>query len=976
MGHVAAMDLLGLDNILSFAKRLSFIFHRYRLLSTENEYIIPSVVEEHVSLLSSIIGTLNEVLGLLKREDAGKTQNQVFSDDGLQFVNLLVGECAKVLDKIAPTVRKAAQKEERKKKRKIAKPPKAEIIAPVVPTQLKLDEEKFLKDLETAVWYRVENDTYTYLEQFKKIQLHLLLVYQVVTVGSLLGDLSSGKVDIEKIVLYHERINRTFDLVCSYLPSRRRYFRSRSSSAYTLSGSNSDIEVGSAISRRRRSPRPNFSTYSLPPPSPFPPFRPVEIWIPQPAPRVMNNASPPPPSVMASMPTAPIPNSTSSPRVIGLTTPNTKPPSYESHRGPVTLPLKQVPSTNSPTSEQIISDKRGQNSKEYSVTETEKEQVLKKHAEPRASEGQLFNSPHSRLSFKIKSLLRSKDSLAAEMKKVLESTSSVLAAFLIQGSDIRPIPHSAFHSLETTHMRTILSQLNDNSWLETFSKLTRFEHNTLDIALCPYWKTELRREVVVLKVLQENKINAWMRLIAEKSDTPLLPQHSNGRVILAIVREHLDDGKRMSPVPRGTVGTFVQRFPSPPTPPEFLQSGPPPPRVLSGPPPPPPRSMIYPYPSPSMQLAIHSPPMTADPNNITGSRCIVPDSLGAPARGMCHTTQEHCLPPFNPARGLNGPLPPHPPPAPKPHSNSSELHLCSDAEALVALTTYAEYTIRQAEPIEPSQPRTWFKIIITHEYNTLPDIVARVDSFNKRGGSVINSQVRLTDQHAIHMNKILEDLQMKERDHRFEWCWVELSLHSSMGEVDLVARGHAPQTATMMHLIARRSLKREYKPYAVYSLLVRGPRPGFNNGLPPRPGPPVEMPLPMPGPPPPPPLPQPVAAAPVYIDRFRPRPRGNGRNRGMGMSDPDDSGSSGSDSDTTYDSRVGRVRRTGRNNRHMGRRYSDSEISDDSDDEEEDVIKIPIVLKRGDDVVKKLLDLWTPNTGNVEKSTGKVSERS
>ena len=342
---------------------------------------------------------------------------------------------------------------------------------------------------------------------------------------------------------------------------------------------------------------------------------------------------------------------------------------------------------------------------------------------------------------------------------------------------------------------------------------------------------------------------------------------------------------------------------------------------------------------------------------------------------MCHATQEHCLPPFNQARGLNGPLPPHPPPAPKPHSNSSELHLCSDAEALIALTTYAEYTIRQAEPIEPSQPRTWFKIIITHEYNTLPDIVARVDSFNKRGGSVINSQVRLTDQHAIHMNKILEDLQMKERDHRFEWCWVELSLHNSMGEVDLVARGHAPQTATMMHLIARRSLKREYKPYAVYSLLVRGPRPGFNNGLPPRPGPPVEMPLPMPGPPPPPPLPQPVAAAPVYIDRFRPRPRGNGRNRGMGMSDPDDSGSSGSDSDTTYDSRVGRVRRTGRNNRHMGRRYSDSEISDDSDDEE-DVIKIPIVLKRGDDVVKKLLDLWTPNTGNVEKSTGKVSERS
>ncbi|TGO52762.1 hypothetical protein BCON_0135g00110 [Botryotinia convoluta] len=913
MGKVAATDVVGLNSILAYAGRLSFVFHRYRLLSTENEYLIPSVVEEHISLLSSTIGTLNEVLGLLKREDEGKPQNHVFSDDGLQFVNLLVGECAMVLGKIAPTATKAAQKVERKKKQKSAKKTKAETIAPVGPTQLKLDEEKFLNNLETTVWYRVDNDTYAYLERFKKIQLHLLLVYQVVTVGSLLGDLSSGKVDIEKVVLYHERINRTFDLVYRSSPSRRRKFRSSGSSSYTLSGSDSDSDISSVISRRRRYPCPDFAIYCPPPPLP-----PAKIFMPRP----------------------PIPNSTSSPIFINL---NTNPPSYESHRGPTTPPLKQaLPLTNPLISPRTLSDEKSQDNKVDSVTnKEEEEQVVKKHAEPRVPEGQLFNSPHNRFSFKIKSLFRSKESLASEMKKVLESTSSVLDAFLIQGCDIRPIPHSAFHSLEATHMRTILSQLNNNSWLETFSSLTRSEYSTLDIALCPFGQTKVRREVVVLKVLQENKNNRWMRLIANKSVTPILPQHSNGRIILAIVREHLDDGKRISPIPRGTMGTPVQRFPVPPTPPGFSQPGPPPPGVLSGPPPPPPRGMLYspPPPPPAMLPTIRPPPMTA------------PRGLSSP------------------------PPPPPPPPAPKPHFNSSEAHIYSDAELLGALTTYAEYTLRQAEPIESSQPRTWFKIIITHEYNTLPDIVARVDSFNKRGSSVINSQVRLTDQQATHMTRILEDLQMKERDHRFEWCWVELSLHNSIGEVDLAARGYAAQTATMMHLIARRSLKREYKPYEVYNLLVRGPpRPGFNNGLPPRPGPPVGMPLPTPGPPPPPPPPPPGAAPPVFIDCFRPRPRGNGRARDMSMSNLDDSGSSGSDSDTTYDSRTKRVR-TRRNDRRMGRRYSDSEISDDSDDEK-DVINIPIISKRGDDVVKKLLDLWTPNTGNVEKSTGRVSENS
>lgn len=142
------------------------------------------------------------------------------------------------------------------------------------------------------------------------------------------------------------------------------------------------------------------------------------------------------------------------------------------------------------------------------------------------------------------------------MKAVLENTQCVLQAFLIEHQDIHPIPHSAFHSLEATHMRDILSQLNGNSWFETYSRLTAYEHDTLDAAiyqdLDPNKST--KREVVVLKLLQENKANAWLRLLTKclGSEFPF-PHHLSGRVVLVIIREPLVDGERKMFIPRGFI---------------------------------------------------------------------------------------------------------------------------------------------------------------------------------------------------------------------------------------------------------------------------------------------------------------------------------------------------------------------------------------------------------------------------------------
>ena len=146
------------------------------------------------------------------------------------------------------------------------------------------------------------------------------------------------------------------------------------------------------------------------------------------------------------------------------------------------------------------------------------------------------------------------------MKTVLSDTESHLNAFVFQRSDLRQVPHSAFHSLEATHMKTILSQMNDSQWYKTFITLDPVEYSTLDRLLHPLVMEKgkfLEREVVVLKILQHNRCNAWMSLVTEFIlNRPFT--HESARVILAITREKLIDG---DPLP------FAPRCRPPPPPP-------------------------------------------------------------------------------------------------------------------------------------------------------------------------------------------------------------------------------------------------------------------------------------------------------------------------------------------------------------------------------------------------------------------------
>jgi hypothetical protein len=202
----------------------------------------------------------------------------------------------------------------------------------------------------------------------------------------------------------------------------------------------------------------------------------------------------------------------------------------------------------------------------------------------------------------------------------------------------------------------------------------------------------------------------------------------------------------------------------------------------------------------------------------------------------------------------------------------------------------------------------------------------------------------------------MDDLKFSERDTRFEWCWVEITLYNTAGEItDFIPKGpgNIAATATLMHLVAKRMPKPHVKPLDLYNSLMRGP-PAPRPTPPGPPGPPTFRPQP------PPPTTTPPKKR--YVS---------------------DSSDSDSDTDSSWsgsDSSVGYVRRKMRKIKarrlgHAGkgkRFYNDSDSDADSESEVEDVIKVKVEMKRGDDLVKKLLDLWTPS--DDVKGKGKAAE--
>jgi hypothetical protein len=465
-------------------------------------------------------------------------------------------------------------------------------------------------------------------------------------------------------------------------------------------------------------------------------------------------------------------------------------------------------------------------------------------------------------------------------------------------------------------MRTILSQLGDDTWCNTFASLNSVEHSTLTRVIRPFAHGKHHeRQVLVLKVIKEApKLTAWTALLRGICRGSAYPSttYRDGRVLLAIVREQFIDGKPLS------VGRFGSGAPPPPPPlaSQYVPSGVPGvfrPAQTSV-------SDMRPQPLPPRAPSVYF--MNGPP-------------LPPPLQGLPPPPHGYIPPHQRPARSLAGPV-----------INTPGSSICTsdittavtNHEAAVALTTFKEYTMRRCQAESPDKSATWLRVNTTLESSNLEAVRACVSRFEAIGGNVLQAKLKLTDDQGAQVARVMANIRATEFDMRFEWCWAVVALLDVYGGfLNGSTNASISLNTYTIHLIAKRSLGPSSRPLETYNSIIRISPPASGHG---------------PLPPPRPNYGQPKAPA---------RPK---------KTPVKSTYDSGSDSSVGFAPRkirkfMTRNRKAGEikwvRNRYVHELSSDSDSDSDSELETKDV-----KLKRGEDIVKRLLEMWTPQERSVE----------
>ncbi len=182
VNHVALMA----EKVAAYGAQLAAVFHNHALSAEK----IPRGFEGSINILDVTVTTLKQASSLLNEEAASPGQ-KLFSDEAIRYMQLLTSECATSLGKIEPTLIDAClSAKDAREKRKADKKAVAKNGEPKIDSfKLALDEKAFLETVETTKWNRVYYEFQDYMTRLYDLQLHLLLVFQVVKVGALSRDL-------------------------------------------------------------------------------------------------------------------------------------------------------------------------------------------------------------------------------------------------------------------------------------------------------------------------------------------------------------------------------------------------------------------------------------------------------------------------------------------------------------------------------------------------------------------------------------------------------------------------------------------------------------------------------------------------------------------------------------------------------------------------------------------------------------------
>lgn len=176
-----------LASAAAYGGQLAAVFHNYVIITEK----LPCGFEATINIFDATVVVLKQILSLVTDEAEDAEGKKLFSEEGLVYVQLLAQECAKTLSKIEPTIADAClePKDHKSKRKQRKKTSSLDLTADYNPLVLKLDEKAFLAKVEKATWRWVINDIEKCVERLDDLQLHLLLVFEVVTVGALSKDL-------------------------------------------------------------------------------------------------------------------------------------------------------------------------------------------------------------------------------------------------------------------------------------------------------------------------------------------------------------------------------------------------------------------------------------------------------------------------------------------------------------------------------------------------------------------------------------------------------------------------------------------------------------------------------------------------------------------------------------------------------------------------------------------------------------------
>lgn len=199
VSNMAAMTLpkniaAAMEKVLGCGDKISSVLHDYSIARGGRAF---NGFDAQIGIFDATVSTLRQVLELVKSEVNGK---KVFSYKGLEYINTLTKEFASELIKIQPIFEDACmtrklldakRKLEKKKagKQKGKKLAAAVLVKPdVEDVVLDLDKEVFLEKIEHANWTLAKGPLSKCNLRLFDIQIHFLLVVQVVTLGSLSRD--------------------------------------------------------------------------------------------------------------------------------------------------------------------------------------------------------------------------------------------------------------------------------------------------------------------------------------------------------------------------------------------------------------------------------------------------------------------------------------------------------------------------------------------------------------------------------------------------------------------------------------------------------------------------------------------------------------------------------------------------------------------------------------------------------------------